>query len=253
MLPEIAMPEAPSIDPRTGAPKTILLLHGLFGRVTNWESTWRYYSPRYRVGALDFDLYNPKAQFHNIDSLTKLTLKFMDRHQIESAAVFGNSLGGHVALKLALEHPDRVVALVLCGSAGLVERGYSQVPSAPTVEYAKQRISEVFYDQKFATEELFMEVYTVIQSTRNKLRIIKLARSSRNMNMLDHLPEIATPTLLVWGNQDGITPPEVGRTFAEKMPNAQICFIDECGHAPNIEKPDELNVAADRFLHDLGY
>jgi pimeloyl-ACP methyl ester carboxylesterase len=71
--------------------------------------------------------------------------------------------------------------------------------------------------------------------------------------MYDHLPEIDTPALLVWGNQDRITPPEVGRTFVERMPRARLFFIDQCGHAPNIEKPDELNAASEEFLKEIGY
>lgn len=253
MASEITCPEKAEIDPQTGQVKTLVLLHGLFGRVTNWEVTWDYFRDKYRLAAVDFDLYNPKAPYQSVRTLTDLTVAYMNEQGISRAAVFGNSLGGHVALNLALKHPERVVALVLTGSAGLVERGYSLVPSKPTRDYAKQRISEVFYDQSFCTQERLEEVHDVIQSNRNKLRIIKLARSSRSLNMFDHLPEISPPTLLVWGNQDEITPPDTAQTFLGRMPNAKICCIEACGHAPNIEKPHELNVAAEAFLKEIGY
>jgi pimeloyl-ACP methyl ester carboxylesterase len=253
MLPELHVPESVLRESDTGEPKTICLLHGLFGRVSNWDSTWRFFKDRYRMLALDFDLYDRNAPYHSISTLTGFTLDAMDRHGIGRLVAFGNSLGGQVALNLALHHPERVVALVLTGSAGLVERGYSQVPSRPNLAYARERVEQVFFDKKHATEELYMEVFEAIQSARNKLRFIKLARSSRALNMYDHLPEIDTPALLVWGNQDTVTPPEVGHTFANRMPNARLFFIDLCGHAPNIEQPDQLNVAAADFLQSIGY
>src|SRR3990167_4060496 len=253
MASEITCPDPSAIDPQTGQPKTLVLLHGLFGRITNWESTWTYFKDKYRITAVDFDLYNPKAPYQSVQSLTDLTLRFMDQHQIARCVLFGNSLGGHVVLNLALKYPERVAAMVLTGSAGLIERGDSAVPANPNLEYLSKRTKEVFYDQSLPTEKMLEEVHDVLQHNRNKLRLIKLARSSRMLNMLDHLSEIQCPTLLVWGKQDEITPPEIGTTFANKMPHAKLFFIDKCGHAPNIEKPEELNAASEDFLKEIGY
>ncbi len=253
MASKINCPEAVQIDTNSGSPKTLVFLHGLFGKISNWESTWNFFKGKYRVGAVDFVLYDPKAPYQNIQSLTQLTLQFMDQHKITICVLFGNSLGGHVALNFALNYPERVAALVLTGSAGLIERNFSMLSVNPNREYVMQRIGEVFYDQSFSTEERVGEALDILQYNRNKLRLIKLTRSSRKLNMFDHLPELQPPTLLVWGRQDKITPPEIGKVFVDRIPHAKLFFIDNCGHAPNIEKPDELNLASEVFLKEIGY
>ena len=250
---QVTVPAEPNIDEKTGEVKTIILLHGLFGSITNWESTSRFFSDKYKVAAVDFNLGDPAAPYHSIDSLTDMTVETMDRNGVQRAAVFGNSLGGHVALNLAYRFPERVTALVLTGSAGLVERSFGFMPPRPGREYLLMRIREVFCDQSFATEELAEEVYQILTSVRNKLRIIRIARSSRKLNMTELLPHLNVPTLLVWGKEDTITSPETAKVFAEKIPGAELIFLDECGHAPNIEKPEELNAAAEAFLNEIGY
>jgi pimeloyl-ACP methyl ester carboxylesterase len=134
-----------------------------------------------------------------------------------------------------------------------VDEGYDKAPRNPDAEYVRYKAKEIFYDRKFVSEDLIAWVLEILKSNRNKLRLLKVAHSSKRLNMADHLPKIKAPTLLVWGKQDQITPPEAGQTFAEKMPNARLLFIDKCGHAPNIEKPDELNAAAEDFLKEIGY
>ncbi len=253
MASEINCSETVSTDTKSGQPKTLVFLHGLFGKVTNWESTRNFFKKKYRVGAVDFVLYDPKAPYQNVQSLTQSTLRFMDQHKIAICVLFGNSLGGHVALNLALNYPERVAALILTGSAGLIERNYSMIAVNPDREYIEQRIGEVFYDQSFSTDERVQEALDILQYNRNKLRLIKLTRSSRRLNMFEHLPEVKPPVLLVWGRQDMVTPLDIGKIFESRIPRAKLFVIDKCGHAPNIEKPDELNIAAEAFFKEIGY
>jgi pimeloyl-ACP methyl ester carboxylesterase len=234
--------------------RALVLFHGFFGDVSNWTATIERFQGRYRVLPVGFDLYKRDAPYHTVDSLARAACDEMDRLGLEQAVLFGNSMGGQVALKLALEEPRRVAGLVLTGSAGLLERNLADhAPLDPSRDYIRRKVEQVFFDPRHATDEIVDEVHGVLRENRNKLRMVKLARSLRACNMRDHLPEITAPTLLVWGRQDSITPVEVGEIFARRLPQARLHVLDRCGHAPNIEQPEALNRLAEEFLAEIGY
>lgn len=95
------------------------------------------------------------------------------------------------------------------------------------------------------------EILDVVQSPSKLIRLLWIARNTQNYNMEDELPKIFQPTLLVWGKNDIITPPEVGETFCQKMPNAQLKWIDKCGHAPMMERPEQFVGYLKNFLSEL--
>jgi pimeloyl-ACP methyl ester carboxylesterase len=78
-----------------------------------------------------------------------------------------------------------------------------------------------------------------------------MAKSALRHNLADKLGQIKNPALLIWGNQDGITPPFVGEKFKELLPNSTLFFIDKCGHAPMLERPVEFNNYLADFLNKL--
>jgi len=235
--------------------RTIVLLHGMMGNVTNWQATIRHFRDRYHLIPIEFPLYEPEAPYYNVQSLTEFVRRRLDERRVRKAVLFGNSMGGQVALNLAYEYPKRVAALVLTGSAGLLERNLAdcRTPLKPSREWIRERVLEIFYDPAHATDEIVDEVLTILSSTRNKLRLIKLARALRQYNMHEILPMIKCPTLLVWGRQDTITPVKAGEMFAKRMPDARIHILDRCGHAPNIEQPEAFNLLAEQFLREIGY
>jgi pimeloyl-ACP methyl ester carboxylesterase len=236
------------------ATRALVLFHGFFGDVSNWSATIERFQGRYRVLPVGFDLFRTDSPYHTIASLTGAACEEMDRLGLEKAVLFGNSMGGQVALNVALEQPRRVAGLVLTGSAGLMERNLADhAPLDPPREFIRRKVEQVFFDPRHATDEIVDEVQRVLRDNRNKLRLVKLARSLRAFNMHDRLPAITAPTLLVWGKQDSITPLEVGEVFARRLPNARMFVLDRCGHAPNIEQPEELNRLAAEFLAEIGH
>jgi pimeloyl-ACP methyl ester carboxylesterase len=97
-------------------------------------------------------------------------------------------------------------------------------------------------------------VNEVFEITRNRLKVIKiiaLAKSAIRNNLGEELNNIQQPTLLIWGNNDTITPPFVAREFHRLIPKSELHFIDKCGHAPMMEQPQEFNVILDKFLKKL--
>jgi pimeloyl-ACP methyl ester carboxylesterase len=81
--------------------------------------------------------------------------------------------------------------------------------------------------------------------------LVKLSKSARRDNMTDDLCNIHQPTLLIWGRQDVVTPPSAGQGFKELMPDARLCWLEDCGHAPMIEAPEPFGVAMHSFFDEL--
>jgi 2-hydroxy-6-oxonona-2,4-dienedioate hydrolase len=172
----------------------------------------------------------------------------LDQNHLETVVLTGNSLGGHVALALALTHPERVSALVLVGSSGLFERGHGRVPRRPTREYLYARMREIFYDPIHVTETLMEEVCQTIYDRKRMGRVYRVVASAKRNNLRESLARIQCPVLVVWGSEDVITPPDIAREFADRLPDAELQFIERCGHAVPIERPREFNLHLETFL-----
>jgi pimeloyl-ACP methyl ester carboxylesterase len=125
-------------------------------------------------------------------------------------------------------------------------------PKRGDYEFIRSKTAMTFYDPAVATKELVDEVYSTVNDRLKAIRIISLAKSAIRNNLGEELGGILQPTLLIWGNNDTITPPFVGREFQRLIPNSELHFIDKCGHAPMMEVPDEFNVILQQFLQKLG-
>lgn len=227
----------------------LVLLHGLFGRPENWDAVRDGLAPRRRVLVPSLPLLDLPRDRDPVESLGAFVRDAMAAAGIERAVLVGNSLGGHVALRLALEHPGCVRGLVLAGSSGLFERGFdNSVPRRPTEAYMRAKMAEVFHDPAHVTDALVAEVSAIVADLRNVARIIWLARWAKHDNLAAVLPRIGCPVLLAWGADDRITPPAVAHEFHAALPDAELHFIDACGHAPMIERPAELLRRIEAFL-----
>ena len=229
--------------PRDASHPPIVLLHGMLGDLSNWTDTIRSLEDAgYRVIAPVIPVYGLSLGQTSVPGLAEYLNTFLQHLELDESVLVGNSLGGHVALLYALDHPDTVAAMVLSGSSGIYEAhlGTSTMRRYDR-EFIRERTELTFYDPVHATDELVDEMLDVVSDRPRALRLIKIARSADKEIVLDELDQLDMPTLLVWGNNDVITPPDVGEEFRDEMPNAELHFIDECGHAPMIEHPDEFN------------
>jgi pimeloyl-ACP methyl ester carboxylesterase len=213
----------------------------------HWEASLDALGAACRPLAPALPLLDPDLPEISIQELGRHVVRFLDALDLPSAVVGGNSLGGHVALWLALSHPDRVSGLILSGSSGLFERGFTRgVPHRPTAEYVRKKMEEVFYDPRLVTPEWVESVRQIVTTPASALRVVRLARAAKRHNIEGGLGEIRVPVLLVWGADDRITPPEVGARFLPLLPQAELHFLARCGHAPMLERPEAFNdVVAD--------
>jgi 2-hydroxy-6-oxonona-2,4-dienedioate hydrolase len=235
-----------------GQGEPLVLLHGLFGALSNFENLIEYFRQHNKIIVPILPLFELDILHSTVGGLAKFVHRFLESRDLKNVHLLGNSLGGHVALLHVLKYPERIKSLILTGSSGLFENGMGDsYPKRGDYEYIKNKTELTFYDPKTATKELVDEVYGIINNRIKAIKIISLAKSAIRNNLGEELNQIKQPTLLIWGNNDNITPPFVAREFNKLIPNSELHFIDKCGHAPMMEVPDEFNIILHKFLKKL--
>lgn len=235
-----------------GDGETLLLLHGLFGALSNFKDLVEHFRTQYKVVVPILPLFDLDIFHTSVGGLEKYVQKFVEARGYDHIHLLGNSLGGHVALVHILKHPEKIKSLTLTGSSGLFENGMGDsYPKRGDYEYIKKKTQLTFYDPETATKELVDEVFEITNNRIKVIKIIALAKSAIRNNLGEELNQIKQPTCLIWGNNDTITPPFVGREFNRLIPNSELHFVDKCGHAPMMEVPDEFNKILEAFLHKL--
>ncbi|MEO5594843.1 MAG: alpha/beta hydrolase [Chitinophagaceae bacterium] len=235
-----------------GEGEPLVLLHGLFGALSNFEHLIEYFRHNNKVVVPMLPLFDLDILHTSVGGLQKFVHKFIEARNYQNIHLLGNSLGGHVGLVHVLKHPERIKSLILSGSSGLFENGMGDTyPKRGDYEYIKKKTQLTFYDPLMASKELVDEVYDIVNSRMKVIKIIALAKSAIRNNLGEEMNQVKQPTLLIWGNNDTITPPFVAKEFNKLLPNSELHFIDKCGHAPMMEVPEEFNVILHKFLTKL--
>ncbi|OKL41145.1 alpha/beta fold hydrolase [Pontibacter flavimaris] len=232
-----------------GEGDVLLLLHGLFGALSNWNGVVDHFSKNFRVVIPLMPIYEMPLHKAGVPGLVNFVEGFVKLKKLQDMTLLGNSLGGHVALVYTLDNPKMVKRLVLTGSSGLFEDSMGgSFPKRGNYEYVEERVGYTFYDPKTATKELVDEVFGITNSNAKCLRIIAIAKSAQRHNMAKDITNIKVPTLLIWGLNDTITPPLVAYEFNRLIDNSELYFIDKCGHAPMMEHPEKFNSILEKYL-----
>jgi len=235
-----------------GEGEPLILLHGLFGALSNFTGILEYFRHHNKVVVPMLPLFELDLLHSTVGGLQKFVYRFIEHRNYRNVHLLGNSLGGHVALLHVLKHSDRIKSLILTGSSGLFENGMGDTyPKRGDYEYIKKKTELTFYDPRTASKQLVDKVYDIVNNRLKAIKIISLAKSAIRNNLGEELNQIKLPTLLIWGNNDTITPPFVGREFHKLIPNSELHFIDKCGHAPMMEVPEEFNQILHKFLTKL--
>jgi len=230
---------------------TLLLLHGLFGSLSNWEYVIEYFGDDYPIHSPTLPIFD-ENKGNKLDFMVDFLYHYIQKNNIQECILIGNSLGGHLAVLYAHKYPDHVKSLILTGSSGLYENSMlDKFPRRNDYQYIKQRAEYTFYDPKTASESLVNEVFSIVTNNAQCFQIIKTAKTAHRNYVTEELQKIDIPVLLIWGAQDKITPPNVATEFHRFLKNSELTFIEECGHAPMMEKPEVFNAIVSRFLDSL--
>ena len=232
-----------------GVGQPLMLLHGLFGALSNFSDLIEHFRHTHKVIVPILPLYDLDLLHTTVKGLAKHVQQFIDHKGYNQIHLLGNSLGGHVGLVYILSHPEKIKTLTLTGSSGLFENAMGDsYPKRGDYEYIRAKTAETFYDPAVATKELVDEVFEITNSRIKVIKIIALAKSAIRNNLGEELGQIKVPTLLIWGKNDKVTPPFVAEDFHKLIPNSELAFIDQCGHAPMMEVPNAFNEILEKFL-----
>lgn len=235
-----------------GEGKPIVFLHGLVGLNDHWEEVARRLAGRARCHLLQLPLLDLTDEDCSIHGATELTAAYLRDHVREPATIVGNSFGGHVALKIAIEQPRLARALVLAGASGLIEKSIvSDVQIRPNLEWVERKIGELFHDRSKMLASDVTRAHEVLSHRPQARAMVKLSKSARRNHLGEEIHKIACPTLIVWGRQDIVTPPEACEQFSRDIPDTRVVWIEQCGHAPMIECPEPFAEALAEFHRTL--
>ena len=221
----------------------MIILHGLMGGLSNFNNVAQFFPEKgYKVIIPELPLFELPLLTTNVNSFAKYLKEFISHKKLDKVILLGNSLGGHIGLLYTKQYPKNVKALVITGSSGLYESAMGEsYPKRGDRNYIKTKTENVFYDPAIATPELVDEVFETVNDRVKLIRTLTIAKSAIRHNMGKDLPQMNTPTCIIWGENDSVTPPEVGKEFHEKLPDSDLFWIKKCGHAAMMEHPDTFN------------
>jgi pimeloyl-ACP methyl ester carboxylesterase len=232
--------------------EVLLLLHGLFGALSNFEGIINHFNKDYNIVVPLLPIFEMPIRKVSVSGLVDHVVQFVEYKGYEKVNVLGNSLGGHIALLYALGNADKIESITLTGSSGLFENSLgSTFPKRGDYNFIKTKTEATFFRPEVATKELVDEVYDIVNDRNKAIRVIATAKTAVRHNLGDKLHQIKAPTLLIWGKEDTVTPAFVGEKFHELIEGSKLVFVEECGHAPMMEKPGLFNSILEEFLNEL--
>lgn len=228
----------------------IIVLHGLMGGLSNFDGVATFFPENgYKIVIPELPLYSQNILKTNVKAFSKFVKDFITFKGYDKVILLGNSLGGHIALYHTKMYPEKMAGLIITGSSGLYESAMGDsYPKRGDYEYIKKKAEDVFYDPKVATKEIIDDVYNTVNDRIKLIKTLTIAKSAIRHNMAKDLPKMFTPTCIIWGKNDKVTPPVVAEEFHRLLPVSELFWIDKCGHAAMMEHPDEFNRIAMTWL-----
>lgn len=242
---------------RAGVGEPLLFLHGARG-AGNWLPFMEKLSQTFDVIVPEhpgFGQSETPAWLDNIHDLAYFYLDFVEHLGIKQVHLMGTSMGGWIAAELAVRDQRCLRSLTLVASAGIHIQG---VQTGDFFLWSEQELARnLFASPSFAEElALLNEKRTQEEKDiqlKNKLTTAKLAWQPRlhDPHLNKWLHRITVPTLIVWGAEDKLIPPEYGPAFRDLIPNARLEILPDCGHLPQVEKMDDFVELVGRFLQGI--
>ncbi|MFC2064631.1 alpha/beta fold hydrolase [Chloroflexota bacterium] len=254
----------------------LILLHGMGGSAAGWLPCIDNLKKFYKVYVLEMVGHGSTGgsanEMEGINDMAKFVIHFMDAMNIDQAAIVGHSMGAVISLELTIKYQDRVSKLVIADSSGL-GRGVTPIfrlLSTPVLgeillkstiakdmeTFVRQKRKE-FSNAPSVTNELAQQLFIKEYKPDQYRTTLKLLRKGFNWfgqrkefraPILQGLPQITCPTLIIWGRQDTIVPYKHGEVAAQNIPDSTLQVIDNCGHVPMFEQPEIFNQLILEFL-----
>lgn len=249
----------------------VVLLHGTASSLEMWSHNMPAIAEHHRVIALDMVGFGYSSRPE--ESLTPALMARVVRHtlqvlNVDTAHFVGLSLGGAVALRLALDHPEELATLTLVGSAGLGDGahlllrllsvpGIGELLGRPSRSGTRYLLGLCFADEAYVDDALLDFSYALACGRGSRRSLLSGIRSLGFFGMLhpsvkrefgERLHELQVPTLVVWGEEDRMLPARHAQKTSERIPDAELHVLPGCGHLAQIERAEEFNALLLDFL-----
>jgi 4,5:9,10-diseco-3-hydroxy-5,9,17-trioxoandrosta-1(10),2-diene-4-oate hydrolase len=249
----------------------VILLHGGGSSIEVWGYNIQALAQHHRVFAFDMvgtGLSDKPTVPYSLDYQLQFLTTFLDTFDIQQASLIGNSMGGSIALKFALQSPERVRKLGLVSSFGLgreidfADRLFAAFPAIarlipPSRKGVKLVLNSCVYDPKSVPEEWIELNFQRFQLPGCKEALISLLITNLDLwgvrrevfsPIVQQLDQIEVPTLIIWGKQDAIIPVSLAEVAARKIPQSRLHIFEHCGHWAQVEYPEQFNHLVLEFL-----
>ncbi|MBX2847202.1 MAG: alpha/beta hydrolase [Acidiferrobacterales bacterium] len=257
-------------DEGTQNKPALVMIHGTAASLHTWEPLIAALASDFRLVSLDLPGHGLtgafKARDYSNAIMTETVLELIDHLGLEKVVLMGNSLGGKVAWTTAVEQPSRVQALILLAPSGAqrVSEGKSNIGfkilRSWIGQQLMQKISPRFLiekslkqtvtDSDLVTQEMVDRYWQLLLMEGNRQAIVDLRNSDQGADKFRLLSEVAAPSLIVWGENDGILPIDMIRQFESRMSESQSLRLTNIGHLPQEESVDTLSERVKAFCAD---
>ena len=232
----------------------ILLVHGSGGDHTVWSYQVKGLREGFSVAALDLNGHG-RSTFREGDGLTTYTedvLAVLERLS-PKALLVGHSLGGALALNVALRHPEMIGGISLVGTGARL-RVLPEILELVEVEEDFDRVIELILEWAFSdTSQPELVTKAREQMRANGQRALRRdLLTCDGFDVMGKLNQIEVPALIICGREDRLTPVKYAEYLRDRIPNATLKVIEGAGHMVMLERPAELNRAIEDFLRTLG-
>lgn len=255
--------------------RPVVLVHGLASSTFSFRNNIGPLSEHFSVYTLDlkgFGASDKPLTGYGLDELRDHLSGFMDVMGLKHAVLVGNSMGGEVVIRMALQQPERVDALVLIDSAGFlrwkdtplqgrmvtVAPGIGELLTAPlplqtqmTRRVMARYLHEVYYDPAQVTPEVVDAYYLPMARAAGNRGFLARMRAHDWGTVADRIPEIEVPTMVLWGEEDRLIPVAHAERFRQALPDAKIIIYPASGHQPHAEVPEQVNRDITDFISSL--
>jgi len=252
---------------RAGAGPPVVLIHGLASSIFTWRDVLPVLVSRHDVVALDLPGFGGSDQPPDLEArlYPGLVVSLMDRLGLDRASLVGNSLGGAVAVQVAVTAPDRVDRLALMDAAGFnlkpadrpwLLRAAGSRPAGVVLgrlpvprRLVRLALRQVFHDDSLVTDERVNEYLTPLlrPGAIDSLHSLLASRTDAG-GFVATVPRVRARTLVLWGREDGWIPVEHAELFAAAIPDSQVVVLESCGHMPQEERPEQVAKLLLEFL-----
>jgi pimeloyl-ACP methyl ester carboxylesterase len=245
----------------------VVLLHGMGSSLHAWEGWAAALKEKRRVISFDlpgFGLTGPSPDgIYTREADVQFVLTVLDKLGVERCVLGGNSLGGGVALRIALTHPARVEKLILVDSGGYPLRGAStpiglRLLETPGINWllkntlprflVEQGLREAWGNPSKITPELIDRSVELTQREGNRRAMIERFRQRQSGTLAPRIAELKLPTLIIWGGRDRLVPVDAAHRFHRDIASSTLAIFDDLGHAPEEEDPARTVEVVKRFL-----